>query len=102
VESAAGTFSPGVCDLEGLRLEQEVTLLLPSNLRCVEGLEKEVNTLSGVVQDCVFRGQDYKVCLGLQGGPVLEFILADPQTVDQTIMLKLDPSSILCLRSEAD
>lgn len=102
VESAAGTFSPGVCDLEGLRLEQEVTLLLPSNLRCVEGLEKEVNTLSGVVQDCVFRGQDYKVCLGLQGGPVLEFILADPQTVDQPLTLKMDPSSILCLRSEAD
>ena len=101
VESRAGIFTPGVCTREGIRMEEEVTLLLPSDLRCAEGRTEELNTLSGVVQECVFRGQDYKVRLSLPGGLEMEFILADPQPVDQPLTLKLDVSSIICLGSEA-
>jgi hypothetical protein len=59
--------------------------------------EEKTNTLSGVVRECVFRGEDYKLSVVLDGGVVMNFNSAENHKVDERVNLFLHPSSIVCL-----
>lgn len=61
----------------------------------------EINTLSGQVLDCFFRGEGFRVTLKEPGGQIFTFYLTEPAAPDSTLHLRLDPQMIVCLGETA-
>jgi ABC-type Fe3+/spermidine/putrescine transport system ATPase subunit len=97
VKGAAGLFQPGVCRRQRLRLGEEVTLLLRPGLISVSAIAEPVNTCSGVVRECVFRGEDYKLSLFVEDGIIMNFNSAENHKVGKRIRFTLQESSVVCL-----
>ncbi len=97
VKTACGDFEPGICQRKAIHLGEEVTLLIKSAVISNGTVGETINLLSGVVRKCVFRGEEYKLSVVLEGNEVFHFKNAENQKIGERVSFSLPPSSIICL-----
>jgi ABC-type Fe3+/spermidine/putrescine transport system ATPase subunit len=95
VQTEGGIFTPGRMAGETLAIGSKVILLFrPSPGQ--NGSMSAENTLEGMVQDVIFRGDSYRVELITSGGASLHFDLPHAYETGDSIRLSLAPTDILC------
>ena len=98
VGSPCGQFRPAVCDREKINIGDDVTLLIMPKSQTMDGGKESPNTISGLVMECVFRGEDYKVRVSVEGDGLMEFILPQGHSVNESITLVMNTASVICLK----
>lgn len=73
-----------------------VTLLIKPYGTAPAATRSGCNLLEGVVQDVLFRGEDFRVDI-LAQGMEFQFYFDQPFRVGQTVRLNIDPQAVLCL-----
>lgn len=96
VQTELGTFLPAESDTIPPRDRVISLLLRPSAVTGTASGGGE-NRLTGVVEDVAFRGESYRVTLRTDADTLLQFDLADPLPLHQSVTLQLDREEILCL-----
>lgn len=97
VHTALGDFAPANRPDFAVQNGQAVTVLLyPAGWR-LSAQAAPVNGLSGVVTDCVFRGETYRVRLLTEAG-LLQLNSEEPRAIGQMLHLAGDPAAIVCLQ----
>lgn len=97
VQTGLGRFEPAGIDGSDCG-GGEVSLLLRPTGASVTGAGGDVNSLTGVVEDVVFRGENYRVTLRCADRSAFQFHLSEPPRIKETITLQLVAESVLCLR----
>lgn len=97
VKTALGTFGDIQCGEGSTRMGESVTLLIPSVGAKLDRDEKSPDRIAGIVTECVFRGNDYRICLKIDHSISMTFILAEACTVNRETTLYFSEKSILCL-----
>ena len=73
------------------------TLLIPPGAASLIGDNEHTETISGIVEDSVFRGESYLVRMKFPGEILLEFNLDASHPSGSKLTLHLSPRSIVCL-----
>jgi hypothetical protein len=73
------------------------TLMIPPGAASLIGDREHTETISGKVEDSVFRGESYRVRMVFPDEIQLEFDLDTSHPLASSLTLYLSPRSILCL-----
>jgi hypothetical protein len=76
-------------------------LIKSAEISCSGGNER-TNTITGVVKECVFRGEDYKLSLVLDDEMIMNFNRVENHQAGEKIRLMVNRSSIICLEKKKE
>lgn len=96
VETPFGRWLAGDAGSRADLTDQQVTLLIKPNGVAPSAPDDECNLLEGIVQDVLFRGEDFRVDILAQGSQ-FQFFIDRPFQIGQTVKLNIDPQAVLCL-----
>lgn len=96
VVTALGKFSISPSRCGRLSLGEQKFLLMQTTGAELAAEKRGNNLLSGLVTECVFRGDDFKVSMQCNGVDLI-FSLYERCEVGQSILIHLPESSIVCL-----
>ena len=102
VNTAIGVFQVGGLPGDAVAVGSQVTLLIrPTGARLVANIHPEdinqTNQVSGSVEDVLFQGDVFRIGLRCSPAITLQFYLAEPLTPGQSVVLAVEPGSIVCL-----
>ncbi|NPV76348.1 MAG: ABC transporter ATP-binding protein [Anaerolineae bacterium] len=96
VETPLGHWLVGDACSGADRSGKPVTLLIKPYGIVPAATRAECNYLEGIVQDVIFRGEDFRVDI-LAQGMEFQFFVDQPFQVGQMVRLNIDPQAVLCL-----
>jgi ABC-type Fe3+/spermidine/putrescine transport system ATPase subunit len=97
VQTSLGRFRPGQCNSRNHAQGDLVTLLLKPTGAGFSPKEGTVNVVEGIVSECQFRGDFFRLKITLKNQPSMEFIISKPVEVNSIVKLKIPEASIICL-----
>lgn len=97
VETSLGVLTSGQCMDRTLQTGQKITLLVNTSKVTVVEDDKQDNVISGIVQECTFRGEDYKIMVRLDPSTSLLISLPNGYETGSVIQLHLSPEAVICL-----
>ncbi len=100
VQTVLGSFTPRAGSRQFAVGDAVSLLIRPNSVTGLSGEAGAVNSLSGVVEDSLFRGEGFRVTLRCSDHSLYQFNLASPPKMHQTVILTLDPAHILCLTQD--
>jgi spermidine/putrescine transport system ATP-binding protein len=97
VHTHLGDFEP-CCAQQPPQIGQSVDLLLrPQGARVRSHKNPIINQVHGIVADCAFGGEMYRITLRVPGGDELFFLLPQAPPVGSELILQLAEGAIVCL-----
>jgi len=96
VETSLGKLKPSKCTMPDVKIGDQRLLLIQTTGAVLAKTLDGFNRISGIVTECVFRGDDFKVTLNC-GELVFEFSLTERCEGGKSITIQVPDSSIICL-----
>ena len=99
VKTSLGIFKPDPSHLAGnIKTGTRITLLLkPSGLSIVD--QEDENNVTGLVKQCDFRGDHYRLLLETQSGKVLEFNVDQFTRIGEKTTIQLPREAVIPMAS---
>jgi ABC-type Fe3+/spermidine/putrescine transport system ATPase subunit len=98
VETALGILRPSKCTKPKLKIGDQKLILIQTTGAELETTQDGNNRIHGIVTECFFRGDDFKVTLNCCE-LFFEFSLSERCEVGQSISIQVPDSSIVCLET---
>ena len=97
VETSFGLFRASNPNQVGLTYKNQVSLLLRTQGAVISTVPEGQNIISGVVSDCVFHGDDYKITLQTPGDGLMVFNLPQACTPGEKAAFSIPEDSVVVL-----